>query len=194
MQNAVLRALAHELLRDGAEPASVDGLQVQVAEESARLASTIRDLTTTRSSRPPASSRRERVAVDVSQPSPVRRRRVLLVDDDEAARLAVARWFEHDYDVMTARDGLDGIRCALETPPDVIIADVEMPELDGIAMLARMRTIDSLRDIPVVFLTGHTELAGIAAGFSVGGHSYLTKPVDLELLEEEVQSALGPPR
>ena len=193
MQNAVLRTLAHELVREGAEPASVDGLQVQVEEEAARLASTMRDLTTARSSRPPASSRREHVAAKVSGTA-VRRPRLLVVDDDEAARAAVARWFEDDYDVTTARDGLDGIQRARETGPDVIIADVEMPQLDGISMVARMQNIEALRNVPVVFLTGHTELARIAAGFCVGGYAYLTKPVDLELLDGEVRAALGSPR
>jgi CheY-like chemotaxis protein len=55
-----------------------------------------------------------------------------------------------------------------------------------------MKDIEALRDVPVVFLTGHAELARIAAGFSVGGHAYLTKPVDLELLDDEVRAAVGP--
>lgn len=115
----------------------------------------------------------------------------LIVDDDEGARTALAAWLGRDYEVVTAGDGIEGLERAAEMAPDIVIADVWMPRLDGVSMVNRMKRIDSLRDVPVVFLSGQTEPVSIAAGFSAGGHSYLTKPIDLGLLEDELRLALG---
>jgi CheY-like chemotaxis protein len=190
-QTAVLRTLAHELRREGAAPDAVAGLQVQVVEESGRLASEIRDLASARASQSRLLGRQQPGRGDLREPISERRWRILIVDDDDGARSAIARWLEHDYEVITACDGLDGLDRAVQASPDIIIADVWMPKLDGVAMVDRMKRLDCLRETPVVFLTGQSEPASIAAGFSAGGHSYLTKPVDLDLLENEIRAALG---
>jgi CheY-like chemotaxis protein len=116
---------------------------------------------------------------------------LLLVDDEDATRSALARWFERDYDVAIARDGNEGLAAATAFPPDVIIADVWMPRLDGIEMISRIRGIAPLAGIPVVFLTGQTGSESVAACLSAGAVSYLSKPVDLDLLEREVIAALA---
>jgi PleD family two-component response regulator len=187
-QNAVLRTLAHELRRQRSEPETTDDLEGQVVEESARLASAMREANRARQSRSPGAPELDSA---VGDPISGRRCRILIVDDDEGARTALAAWLGRDYEVVTAGDGIEGLERAAEMAPDIVIADVWMPRLDGVSMVNRMKRIDSLRDVPVVFLSGQTEPVSIAAGFSAGGHSYLTKPIDLGLLEDELRLALG---
>jgi DNA-binding response OmpR family regulator len=120
-----------------------------------------------------------------------RRLRVLVVDDDDAARDAIATWLAQEYDVVTACDGEDGLDLARQELPDAVIADVEMPRMDGIAMAEQIRALSASVVVPVLFVTAHSAPESVTAGFSAGGVGYLVKPVDLELLDEELQWALG---
>ena len=106
-------------------------------------------------------------------------------------RDGLARYLARDYDVLTACDGIEGLERATDSVPDLVISDVWMPNLDGIGMVRRIKGIDSLRHIPILFLTGQTEASSIAEGFSAGVHSYIAKPVDLDLLEDEIRAAIG---
>jgi len=122
---------------------------------------------------------------------PPTRARILVVEDDESTLHALAGWLSYDYDVVTARDGIEGLERALESPPDVIVADVWMPRLDGVTMVRRMKQIAALRPIPVLFLTGQTMPASVIAGIAAGARAYLPKPIDLDVLDRKLRSALG---
>jgi CheY-like chemotaxis protein len=161
-----------------------------VIEESARLVSVMTDPARASTRSAPDSDRIEDHAGPGAAPSGARRR-LLVVDDEDATRSALARWFEHDYDVTVACDGEEGLVAATSLIPDVIVTDVWMPNLDGVAMVHRIKENERLSRIPVVFLTGQTAPESVAAGFAVGAVSYLAKPVDLDLLNTEVLAALS---
>lgn len=118
--------------------------------------------------------------------------RVLLVEDDEDTRFVLEDWLRQRYEVVSARDGVEGIEKATapDAPPDVVITDVWMPVLDGVEMVARMKRLESLRRVPVIFLTAHTAAAGVIAGIQAGARAYLAKPVSLEVLDRKLRSAL----
>jgi DNA-binding response OmpR family regulator len=120
------------------------------------------------------------------------RPRILLVEDDVPALAALARWLEYEYDVVTARDGLEGLEIATtrEPAPDLIITDMWMPRLDGVEMVSRIKAIQALHRIPVIFLTGQNSPKSVIAGISAGARAYLPKPVDLAVLDRKVKSAL----
>jgi CheY-like chemotaxis protein len=118
------------------------------------------------------------------------RARILVVDDDEATLRALAGWLSFQYEVITAHDGIEALERAAETPPDVIITDVWMPRLDGVAMVRRMKQTEELKHVPVLFLTGQTTPASVVAGIAAGARAYLPKPVDLDVLDRKVLSAL----
>jgi CheY-like chemotaxis protein len=116
---------------------------------------------------------------------------ILVVDDDEDARDAIATMLAPTYDVRFAVDGMDGYaRAHEEPPPDLIIADVSMPGLDGITMVRRIRESDELRRVPVIFFTGQMSLQSMIAGLSVGTFAYLSKASVPEVLEKKVKRAL----
>lgn len=124
--------------------------------------------------------------------SPGQRARILVVEDDPSTRTALAQWLSHDYDVAVARDGLEGLEIATaqQPPPDLILADVWMPRVDGVEMVTRIKQIDALRRVPVIFLTGQTSPQSMIAGISAGARAYIPKPVDLDVLDRKVRSAL----
>jgi sigma-B regulation protein RsbU (phosphoserine phosphatase) len=124
-------------------------------------------------------------------PPPGPRHRILVVDDEEDTRMALVGWFAHDYDVMAAADGIEGLELATQPPPpDLVLVDVWMPRLDGISMVKQMKQIDALRHVPVIFLTGQMSTASMLAGIAAGARAYLPKPIDVDLLDRKVKSAL----
>lgn len=74
--------------------------------------------------------------------------------------------------------------------PDVILTDVWMPRLDGVAMVGRLKEIAGLRRVPVIFLTGQTSVESVVAGIAAGARAYLPKPVELDTLDCKLRSAL----
>jgi len=124
--------------------------------------------------------------------SELARRCILVVDDDEEMREAVGLLLSPTYQLRYAVDGIDGCDKANELPrPDLIIADVSMPRLDGIAMVQRIRATTALHRVPVIFFTGQTSVASIIAGLSVGTFAYLSKTSAPGVLEGKVRRALG---
>jgi DNA-binding response OmpR family regulator len=119
-----------------------------------------------------------------------RRRRILIVDDEVAARLALARLLSEDYEVMVAGDGVEGAEAALAFQPDLVISDVTMPRLDGLGMVRRIRAQQAYK-MPVIFLTALDSPRDVIAGIAAGARNYLTKPIDIDELSRRVARALG---
>src|SRR5258708_16256393 len=87
------------------------------------------------------------------------------------------------YDVLTSNSGKNGIEQAQESPPDLILCDIMMPELDGYGVLHILSKDPSTANIPFIFLTAKTEMRDFRAGMNLGADDYITKPFDgLELL------------
>jgi DNA-binding response OmpR family regulator len=118
---------------------------------------------------------------------------ILVVDDEDGTRLGLERWLSHDYDVITARDGAQGLLAASARtpPPDVVLTDVWMPALDGVSMVKRMKQDPRLREIPVIFLTGQTSARSMVAGIAAGARAYLCKPIDLDTLDRKIANAIA---
>lgn len=119
--------------------------------------------------------------------------RVLLVDDSSTARLMAETVFKQhtSYDVITANDGLEGVRKAIEHKPDLILLDVVMPNMDGFAACAEMRKHDALKHIPIVMVTSRGEPRNVEQGYRSGCNAYLTKPFNAKELLEMTRMFLG---
>lgn len=113
---------------------------------------------------------------------------VLLIDDDEDMRFVVAFALEKDgMAVRTAATGAEGVEAALEEPPDLILLD-RFLENDSGAVLARLRSSDETRDVPVIWLTGRTE--GLEASAERGILGVLSKPFDPSRLAADVRGLM----
>ena len=118
--------------------------------------------------------------------SPVR---VLAVDDEPSITELVAMALRYEgWEVRTAGTGADAVRQARDFDPDVIVLDMMLPDLDGLEVMRRVRSVSP--DTPVIFLTARDAVADRVAGLTAGGDDYVTKPFSLEELVARVRSLL----
>jgi len=120
-----------------------------------------------------------------------RRRRILIVDDVEDIRDMYAFYLEHNgWYVEVAPDGETGIRLAQTAPFDVIVMDLAMPKMDGVAATRLLKSDARTRHIPIIIVSGHA-LQGIAgAALAAGAEGYCMKPCSPEALEQEIERVL----
>jgi len=115
---------------------------------------------------------------------------VLAEDDPDirlVARLALKR---AGFIVTVVGDGAQAIAAVAQSPPDVVLLDWMMPELDGLETCRRLKADPSTAAIPVIFLTAKSQEAEIQRGLGLGAAGYITKPFDALTLGEQVKALL----
>ncbi len=128
-----------------------------------------------------------------SQAQPVRRSRVLVVDDSLSVRRAVATLLEDQgYDVALARDGLEAAKQMETARPDVLLTDLEMPNMNGLELAMHVRSREELATLPVIMITSRSMDKHRRQALSAGVDIYLTKPyTDFELLQHVATAVTG---
>ena len=114
--------------------------------------------------------------------------KILVIDDEPSILNLVTAYLKQEgYDVLTAADGLSGLKTARAFKPDLVILDVMLPGMDGIELLSRLRRES---DVYVILLTARTEEMDKVVGLSVGADDYVTKPFSPRELTARVKAAL----
>ncbi len=109
--------------------------------------------------------------------------KVLVVEDFDDTRSLMRMELEtRGYRVVEATNGAEGVECAGRERPDIILMDIGLPEMDGIAATRLIRQGDSMRDVLIVALTAHHETEYRAQALAAGCDAYLTKPIDFDWL------------
>ncbi len=117
--------------------------------------------------------------------------RVLVIDDERRIRELLELALAHDgYTVRSAANGASGLTLAKEFEPDLIVLDVMMPQIDGIALLPMLRRVT---DAPVIMLSAKGELENRVEGLAHGADDYLSKPFELSELLAHVAAKLRRP-
>jgi phosphoserine phosphatase RsbU/P len=116
----------------------------------------------------------------------------ILVVDDTAANLQVLTGMLKDrgYKVRPVPSGKLALLAALRDPPDLILLDINMPDMNGYEACERLKADDQLRGIPVIFISALTEPLDKVKAFGIGGVDYLTKPFQMEELHARVETHL----
>jgi two-component system response regulator HydG len=115
--------------------------------------------------------------------------RVLVVDDEASARSGLEKLLQQEgYIVDVANDGVAALAVAAESPPDVVVTDLKMPKMDGVALLTKLREQD--RDLPVLVVTAFGDVGSAVSAMRAGAADYLTKPVDFDALLVAIERAL----
>ena len=113
--------------------------------------------------------------------------KVLLVEDEQSLAMILSDTLEaQGFEMRTAGDGEEGLRMFEEQKPDVLVADVMMPKMDGFEMVRRIRKTD--KHTPVLFLTARSAVNDVVEGFELGGNDYLKKPFGIQELIIRIKS------
>ena len=116
-------------------------------------------------------------------------RKVLVVDDDPAMRDVLERILEtENLTVYTATDGKDALQKTLSLKPDLILLDINMPNLDGLTFCKAIRVGKDTQNIPVIIVTGHTTRGRLEQCMEAGADDYLAKPFKVEELVMRVHA------
>jgi CheY-like chemotaxis protein len=119
-------------------------------------------------------------------------KRILICDDDPAIlRVLQVNLEVEGYTTLLAHHGEEALEVAAKENPDLIILDIMMPRLDGYQTCERLKADDSLKDIPVVFLSAKAQQSDIEKGKTYGVADYLTKPFDPDVLVETIERLLA---
>ena len=122
----------------------------------------------------------------------MRKQRIVAVDDSTIVLKMLERMLSDKYEVYPFTDGMKAL-VFMENKakmPDLIILDIEMPEIDGYMVLELIRMAEHLKDVPVIFLTSNKEKEDIIKAFTNGIKDYVVKPVNERILLDKIQSLL----
>jgi DNA-binding response OmpR family regulator len=118
--------------------------------------------------------------------------KILIVEDDPSFSRAINHIIQKEgYDVVTATNGMTGLRMAQEEKPDLMVLDVMLPGLDGFEICHRLRQAPLTANLPIIMLSAKGQEADKSTGLKVGASEYLTKPIDRTLLLEKITSLLA---
>ncbi len=120
-------------------------------------------------------------------------KKIVLIVDDAPANLAVlSQILKEPYQVRAAKNGALALKIAhAPTPPDVVLLDVEMPDMDGYEVCEKLKSDEATRTIPVIFVTGHADPEQQAKGMALGAVGYISKPVEPAVVLDKVAEAVG---
>ena len=114
--------------------------------------------------------------------------KILVVDDEELLVKGIRFNLQNDgYEVLTASNGLEAVKITQETSVDLIVLDVMMPEMDGMAACARIREFSN---VPIILLTAKTDDMDKLMGFDSGADDYITKPFNILELKARIRALL----
>ncbi|MCL3778908.1 hybrid sensor histidine kinase/response regulator [Prolixibacteraceae bacterium JC049] len=130
----------------------------------------------------------EKIVNEVS--SNTTQRRILIIDDEVDVRGLIKDCLTDDFELLEAANGQEGLNVTLEHLPDLIICDVMMPVMDGIAFCKALREDIRISHIPVILLTARTQLEHQIEGIETGADSYITKPFNIAYLQSRVNNLI----
>ena len=118
--------------------------------------------------------------------------KILIVDDDSTLRAALERYLEdRGFAVSCAASGKEGLEHFTHDPPDLIVSDVVMPEMDGYELCGRVRESEIGQLVPFIFLSGRCDLEDRIQGHSIGADDYLVKPFHPRELIAKIEAQLA---
>ncbi len=118
------------------------------------------------------------------------RLRILAIDDTPANLQVLAAALVTDFRFQIATSGAIGLAAASRTPPDLILLDVMMPDMDGFEVFRRLKADPTLQAIPVMFLTAMSSMEAEAAGLAMGAADYISKPIKVETAKLRIRNLI----
>jgi len=117
--------------------------------------------------------------------------RILIIDDDVGFRDTLRILLSSEgYAPQVAEDAVEGGKALLADPPDLVICDIKMPYLDGLELLSLLRSNESTGTLPVILVSGNSEIDILGKASQLGASDYLIKPITRERMLESIRDCL----
>ncbi|MBF0423316.1 MAG: response regulator [Magnetococcales bacterium] len=121
-----------------------------------------------------------------------KKKTILLVDDTPDNLSFLSKVLQDDFKVKVANDGTKALKAATSgVPPDLILLDIMMPELDGYEVCRRLKADASTANIPIIFVTGKDSRMDEAKGLMLGAVDFVMKPIDVTLVKTRIRVHLA---
>ena len=127
------------------------------------------------------------------KPDPIRSRVEILIVEDSRTQTAQLKFIleAHDFQVRTARNGLEALDAVLRQRPALVITDINMPGIDGYELCRRIRAQETIADLPVILLTALSDPEDVFKGLECGADNFITKPYEPENLLARINYLLA---
>ena len=116
---------------------------------------------------------------------------ILVIDDESSVHELLADVFRHEYEVLRANEGITALELATLTLPALILLDVMMPGMDGYEVCRRLKKEPQTKEIPVIFLTGATDVSSETKGLQLGATDFVSKPINSAALRTRVNNQIN---
>jgi two-component system cell cycle response regulator DivK len=117
--------------------------------------------------------------------------RILYIEDNPENRMLMRRvLMAEGYIVEEATDGNSGMQKAAESPPDLILMDINLPEIDGYEVTARLKQLPNMSGVPIIAVTANVMKGDREKTLAAGCDGYIQKPIDIDLLPSQIESFL----
>ncbi|MGO9413931.1 MAG: response regulator [Syntrophobacteraceae bacterium] len=117
--------------------------------------------------------------------------KVLVIEDNEQNLYLITFLLKHHgYDVIQAMDGLSAIEIAMKTHPDLILLDIQLPEMDGYTVASRFRSESAFADVPIIAVTSYAMVGDREKSIDAGCTGYIEKPIDPDTFIPELRKYL----
>ena len=114
-------------------------------------------------------------------------KKILIIEDEKNIILLLKMFLEHDgFEVLTAGNGLDGIKIAQESNPDLILLDIVIPGISGYLVCKNLKEDEKTKGIPIIVISARTSKDDIEKIFSFGAQDYIAKPFSLPQIKKSI--------
>ena len=118
-------------------------------------------------------------------------KRILYIEDNPENRMLMRRvLMAEGYLMEEAVDGQSGMEKAAESPPDLILMDINLPEIDGYEVTARLKQLPNMQGVPIIAVTANVMKGDREKTLAAGCDGYIQKPIDIDLLPSQIESFL----
>ncbi len=117
-------------------------------------------------------------------------KKILIVEDVEMNRDLLVQLLEDNYELVEAKDGLEGLEMITSESPDLVLLDISLPEMDGYEVTRAVRADEAISQVPIIAVTAHAMAGDEDRALEAGCNDYLTKPIDEEELWAKVEALL----
>jgi DNA-binding NtrC family response regulator len=114
--------------------------------------------------------------------------KILVIDDDPKVSWLLNEGLGRTYEIVSAKDGLEGLQMVSKTKPSLILLDIKMPGMEGLEVLDKIKSMDQLTE--VIMLSGHGETKNVVESIKKGASEFINKPFDVKEVEIHIQSVL----